>query len=181
MLLTSRERRLCQILRDLPAKHNYRFDESASSALKQHLFRSLAADNDDFLSGLFGGAVPTHSQPWSLREAQGLVEGAEYSQGARGRRCGHIFKNAEAVYRCRTCEIDDTSVLCSRCFNASEHTGHIVSVNNSSGNGGCCDCGDPEAWKSPSFAPYMPRNHQRAMARQRRLRNSLMSYWKALR
>ncbi|KAL8759000.1 MAG: hypothetical protein Q9199_001088 [Rusavskia elegans] len=148
MLLTSRERRLCQILRDLPAKHNYRYDESARSALQQYLFRSLAADNDDFLRGLFGGTVPANLQPWSLREAQGLVEGAEYSPGARGRRCGHIFKNAEAVYRCRTCEIDDTSVLCSRCFNASEHTGHIVSVNNSSGNGGCCDCGDPEAWKS---------------------------------
>lgn len=149
MLLTSRERRLCHILRDLPAKHKYRYDDSARSALQQGLFRSLAAENDDFLQGLFGGAVPTVSQPWSLREAQGLVEGAEYSEGSRGRRCGHIFKNAEAVYRCKTCEVDDTSVLCSRCFNSSDHTGHIVTVCNSSGNGGCCDCGDPEAWKAP--------------------------------
>ncbi|KAL8727779.1 MAG: hypothetical protein Q9166_005834 [cf. Caloplaca sp. 2 TL-2023] len=149
MLLTSRERRLCQILRDMPAKHNYRYDKSARCALQQSLFRSLAVDNDDFLQGLFGGVLPAATQPWSLREAQGLVEGAEYSEGARGRRCGHIFKNAEAVYRCRNCEVDDTSVLCSRCFNASEHTGHIVSVSNSSGNGGCCDCGDHEAWKAP--------------------------------
>ncbi|CAO1597316.1 E3 ubiquitin-protein ligase ubr1 [Xanthoria calcicola] len=149
MLLTSRERQLCRILRDLPAEHNYRYDESARSALLQYLFRSLAADNDDFLRGLFGGTVPHNLQPWSLREAQGLVDGAEYSPGARGRRCGHIFKNAEAIFRCRTCEIDDTSVLCSHCFNASEHTGHIVSISNSSGNAGCCDCGDPEAWKSP--------------------------------
>ncbi|KAL8911444.1 MAG: hypothetical protein Q9171_003377 [Xanthocarpia ochracea] len=149
MLLTSRERRLCQILRDLPAKHNYRYDDAARSALQQCLFRSLVADNDEFLYGLFRGTIPATSQPWSLREAQGLTEGAEYSQGARGRRCGHIFKNAEAVYRCRNCEVDDTSVLCSRCFNSSEHTGHIVSVTNSSGNGGCCDCGDPEAWTSP--------------------------------
>ncbi|KAL8771919.1 MAG: hypothetical protein Q9209_002857 [Squamulea sp. 1 TL-2023] len=149
MLLTSRERRLCQILRDLPAKHSYRFDDSARNSLQQCLFRSLAAENDDYLRGIFGGTIPTISKSWSLREAQGLVEGAEYSEGARGRRCGHIFRNAEAVYRCRNCEIDDTSVLCSRCFNSSEHTGHIVSVSNSSGNGGCCDCGDPEAWKSP--------------------------------
>lgn len=77
------------------------------------------------------------------------MEGAEYSEGARGRRCGHIFKNAEAIYRCRTCEIDDTSVLCGRCFNSSEHDAHVVSVTMSSGNGGCCDCGDPEAWRTP--------------------------------
>ncbi|KAL9005922.1 MAG: hypothetical protein Q9188_001336 [Gyalolechia gomerana] len=149
MLLTSRERHLCQVLRDLPAKHNYRYDESAKNALLQGLFKSLAAEKDEFLRVLFRGATPPISQPWYLREAQGLVEGAEYSEGARGRRCGHIFKNAEAIYRCRTCEIDDTSVLCSRCFNTSEHDAHVVSVTMSSGNGGCCDCGDPEAWKMP--------------------------------
>ncbi|KAL8678470.1 MAG: hypothetical protein Q9186_005174 [Xanthomendoza sp. 1 TL-2023] len=149
MLLTNRERRLCHILRDLPAKHQYRYDESARSALQQSLFRSLAGEDDEVLYGLFGGAVPAVTQLWSLRQAQGLVEGAEYSDGARGRRCGHIFKNAEAIYRCRTCEVDDTSVLCSRCFNSSDHTGHIVSVSNGSGNGGCCDCGDPEAWTAP--------------------------------
>ncbi|KAL9597366.1 MAG: hypothetical protein Q9219_005175 [cf. Caloplaca sp. 3 TL-2023] len=149
MLLSSRERRLCQILRDLPAKHNYRYDDSAKNALLQSLFRSLTAESDDFLHILFRGPAPPSSQLWSLREAQGLAEGAEYSEGARGRRCGHIFKNAEAVYRCKTCEVDDTSVLCGRCFNSSEHEAHVVSVSMSSGNGGCCDCGDPEAWKAP--------------------------------
>ena len=149
MLLTGRERRLCQVLRDLPAKHNYRYDDSAKTALVQSLFKSLAAENDDYLRVLLRGSPPAVSQPWFLREAQGLVEGAEYSEGARGRRCGHIFKNAEAIYRCRTCEVDDTSVLCGRCFNASEHGAHVVSITMSSGNGGCCDCGDPEAWRMP--------------------------------
>ncbi|KAI4115856.1 MAG: hypothetical protein LQ345_003622 [Seirophora villosa] len=149
MLSTSRERRLCQILRDLPAKHNYRYDDAARNALLQGLFKSLAAENDAFLQVLFRGVPPAVTQLWSLRNAQGLVEGAEYSEEARGRRCGHIFKNAEAVYRCRNCEVDETCVLCSRCFNASQHDGHIISVNHSSGNGGCCDCGDPEAWATP--------------------------------
>ncbi|KAL8950451.1 MAG: hypothetical protein Q9222_003519 [Ikaeria aurantiellina] len=150
MLLTNRERRLCEELRDFPARHHYRYNQPARNRLLQTLFRSLAAENDDFLRILFQGTLQLDSvQHWSLREAQGLAEGVEYSEGAKGRRCGHIFRNAEAVYRCRKCEVDDTSVLCSRCFNSSEHTGHIVSVNISSGNGGCCDCGDPEAWKQP--------------------------------
>ncbi|KAI4146634.1 MAG: hypothetical protein L6R39_003389 [Caloplaca ligustica] len=149
MLLTSRERRLCQILRDLPVKHNYRYDDSAKNALLQALFKSLTAENDDFLRVLFRQAPPALSEAWHLRDAQGLVEGAEYSEEARGRRCGHIFKNAEAVYRCKTCEVDETCVLCGRCFNSSEHEGHNITVNYSSGNGGCCDCGDPEAWRRP--------------------------------
>ncbi|KAL8691375.1 MAG: hypothetical protein Q9218_003395, partial [Villophora microphyllina] len=148
MLLTNRERRLCQFLRELPSKHQYRYDRTARTALLQGLFRSLAAENDSFLQNIFGGKLPSGPLPWSLREAQGLVEGAEYSEGARGRRCGHIFKNAEAVYRCRNCEVDETSVLCSHCFNSSEHTGHIISITVSQGNGGCCDCGDPEAWRA---------------------------------
>ncbi|GAA5959792.1 hypothetical protein JCM3765_000105 [Sporobolomyces pararoseus] len=68
-----------------------------------------------------------------------------------GRPCGHVFKPGESVYRCRTCGLDPTCVLCSTCFHASpEHRrlGHDVTVSVHSGVGaGCCDCGDLEAWK----------------------------------
>ncbi|KAL8968798.1 MAG: hypothetical protein Q9183_002300, partial [Haloplaca sp. 2 TL-2023] len=149
MLLTNRERRLCDFLRTLPASHNYRYDNTARTALLQGLFRSLAAEDERCLGTFFNGGLLARSGKWSLREAQGLLEGAEYSEGARGRRCGHIFKNAESVYRCKTCEVDGTSVLCSHCFSRSDHTDHIISITTSGGNGGCCDCGDPEAWRKP--------------------------------
>ncbi|KAJ1931506.1 E3 ubiquitin-protein ligase ubr1, partial [Kickxella alabastrina] len=42
--------------------------------------------------------------------------------------------------------MDDTCVLCTRCFQATGHTGHETSFSVNSGTGGCCDCGDPEAW-----------------------------------
>ncbi|KAJ2380381.1 E3 ubiquitin-protein ligase ubr1, partial [Coemansia sp. RSA 2559] len=45
--------------------------------------------------------------------------------------------------------MDDTCVLCTRCFQATDHTGHDTSFSMNSGTGGCCDCGDPEAWKIP--------------------------------
>lgn len=63
--------------------------------------------------------------------------------------CGRLFRKGEPVYRCRTCALDDTCVLCSKCFNASNHDDHDVFVSISTGSGGCCDCSDAEAWKVP--------------------------------
>lgn len=149
MILTNRERRLCQILRDLPEQHAFRYTTKASRALQQALFRSLTADNESYLKVLFQGKVPSNDENWDLRHAQGVVEGAEYTEAARGKACGHIFKSGEATYTCKTCTLDETCVLCTRCFEASDHRGHWVNVNISPGNSGCCDCGDAEAWRVP--------------------------------
>jgi uncharacterized protein (DUF779 family) len=40
-------------------------------------------------------------------------------------------------------------VFCSKCFHATQHDGHDILFSVSPGSGGCCDCGDPEAWKVP--------------------------------
>lgn len=40
-------------------------------------------------------------------------------------------------------------MLCAKCFEASDHTGHVVYVSITPGNSGCCDCGDAEAWRTP--------------------------------
>lgn len=39
--------------------------------------------------------------------------------------------------------------MCSKCFHSTNHDGHDVKIWISRGAGGCCDCGDPEAWKIP--------------------------------
>ncbi|RKP34179.1 hypothetical protein BJ085DRAFT_39393, partial [Dimargaris cristalligena] len=80
--------------------------------------------------------------------------GIEYSESRRGKPCGHVFFTGEGVYRCRNCSLDDTCVLCSRCFRASDHTGHDTSFSVNSGTGGCCDCGDSEAWRVPVNCKY---------------------------
>ena len=49
----------------------------------------------------------------------------------------------------RNCGLDDTCVMCSKCFQATNHDDHDVKIWISKGAGGCCDCGDPEAWKIP--------------------------------
>ncbi|KAI9376226.1 hypothetical protein BJX61DRAFT_552866 [Aspergillus egyptiacus] len=149
MMLTECERILGQGLLRLPAEHNYRYGPAAEKALLELLFRSLTGYNEERLRQLFPNGLP--SGPWKLAEAQGAVEGAEYTEAARGKRCGHIFRAGEASYRCTTCGADDTCVLCSRCFDASDHTTHQYEILLSSGNSGCCDCGDDEAWRVPVF------------------------------
>jgi len=52
----------------------------------------------------------------------------------------------------RQCCTDPTVVICSPCFNTQDHTGHSITMLVGQGLGGCCDCGDPEA-----FNPGAPR------------------------
>ncbi|XP_047516018.1 E3 ubiquitin-protein ligase UBR1 isoform X1 [Pieris napi] len=60
--------------------------------------------------------------------------------------CGRVFKQGEPAYSCRECGMDNTCVLCVECFKVSAHRHHKYKMGQSSG-GGCCDCGDTEAWK----------------------------------
>lgn len=46
--------------------------------------------------------------------------------------------------------MDPTCVLCVSCFKQSAHRQHRYKMG-TSGGGGCCDCGDKEAWKSEPF------------------------------
>ena len=149
MLISEQERALCRSLRDFPEEFGYDYSAEARRRLTQTLFKTLVGNNSDYLSALFGHKSLDPNQSWSLREAQGSTEGSEYTENARGKPCGHIFKSGEATYRCKTCTVDDTCVLCSRCFESSDHTDHMVFVNISPGNSGCCDCGDAEAWRIP--------------------------------
>ncbi|KAE8554921.1 hypothetical protein EYB25_003468 [Talaromyces marneffei] len=147
-MLTECEKLLGHGLLRLPAKYSYHYNLKAEEDLIELLFRSLCGNDPQRLQILFPEGPPS-DRAWKLAEAQGAQEGAEYSAAAKGKRCGHIFKAGEGTYRCLTCGADDTCVLCSRCFDASDHTGHQYQISLSAGNCGCCDCGDEEAWRVP--------------------------------
>ncbi|GAA5876736.1 hypothetical protein JCM16303_006269 [Sporobolomyces ruberrimus] len=99
----------------------------------------------------FSPSTNSDSHPISLSTLQLPLVPSSSSSHSSSKPCGHVFKPGESVYRCRTCGLDSTCVLCSRCFHASpEHRRdrHDVTVSVHSGVGaGCCDCGDEEAWK----------------------------------
>lgn len=64
--------------------------------------------------------------------------------------CGRVFKMNEPFYSCRECGMDPTCVLCVNCFKQSAHRHHKYKMG-TSGGGGCCDCGDNEAWKQDHY------------------------------
>ncbi|KAK3696636.1 E3 ubiquitin-protein ligase ubr1 [Vermiconidia calcicola] len=146
--LSPEERFLNNELLNHPKAYGNRFEHAAECNLRQLLFRSLARQRQDYLRLFFPNGPPAdRSEPWSLRSAQGAIDGAEYTAAAKGTACGHIFKSGESTYHCKTCAADDTCVLCAKCFESSDHEDHSVFISVSPGNSGCCDCGDSEAWK----------------------------------
>lgn len=66
-----------------------------------------------------------------------------------GRPCVRKLRRGEPTFRCLTCGLDETCVLCKFCFNEADHVGHNVFVKiGHRDDGGICDCGDQEAWKA---------------------------------
>ena len=53
------------------------------------------------------------------------------------------------AWRCLDCEKDPTCIICKDCFEKGDHEGHRVQLKRNVG--GCCDCGDPEAWDEKGF------------------------------
>ncbi len=74
-------------------------------------------------------------------------------QSVPRRVCQHPFKRNDIVWVCRTCQADETCVLCHQCFKQSNHEGHDVAFYHAQA-GGCCDCGDPDAWDPAGFCPH---------------------------
>ena len=82
-----------------------------------------------------------------LRESESQHSSYDLSSPSfRSRPCGYVFKRGDIAWNCRTCQTDSTCVICDNCFRNSNHDGHEVYFHRTS-PGGCCDCGDAEAWK----------------------------------
>lgn len=64
--------------------------------------------------------------------------------------CQYAFRKNDIVWICKTCQKDETCVQCNNCFNDSDHRDHDVFFYHSQA-GGCCDCGDPDAWDPRGF------------------------------
>lgn len=72
--------------------------------------------------------------------------------------CQYQFKKNDIVWICRSCQSDETCVLCNDCFQDSVHQGHEVYFYHSQA-GGCCDCGDAGAWKPEGFCTRHGHSH----------------------
>ena len=75
---------------------------------------------------------------------------AALKESAPGKICQHQFRRNDIVWICRTCQNDETCVQCNACFQLADHSDHEVYFYHSQA-GGCCDCGDPDAWLPSGF------------------------------
>lgn len=63
--------------------------------------------------------------------------------------CAKSLSSNDVAWKCETCEMDPTCIICVECFEKSNHEGHLVRLQR--GAAGCCDCGDTTAWKASGF------------------------------
>lgn len=118
---------------------------NASEALDL-LSRELYRPRLDILEAEYLEATKT-SLPYNLSHEKII---ARLSSLGVKRVCQYQFKKNDIVWICRQCESDETCVQCNDCFQDSNHQGHEVYFYHSA-TGGCCDCGDPGAWKPQGF------------------------------
>eukprot|EP00397_Hematodinium_sp_SG-2012_P000815 GEMP01000816.1.p1 GENE.GEMP01000816.1~~GEMP01000816.1.p1 ORF type:complete len:1774 (+),score=346.40 GEMP01000816.1:117-5438(+) len=69
-------------------------------------------------------------------------------------RCDAVWYGDTIAYGCKTCGLSSASCICVNCFDLSEHEGHEFYISRS--DYGCCDCGDPFAWKPSGFCSRHP-------------------------
>ncbi|KAH8933083.1 hypothetical protein BDL97_18G012900 [Sphagnum fallax] len=64
--------------------------------------------------------------------------------------CTTVWSKDMVAYRCRTCQVNDSSAICEKCYHEGDHHKHEFVMYHSE-SGGCCDCGDKDAWKEEGF------------------------------
>lgn len=63
--------------------------------------------------------------------------------------CAKVITGIDTVIECFDCRMDPTCIICEDCFKNGNHEGHRYVLKKFAG--GCCDCGDPEAWNEKGF------------------------------
>lgn len=140
---------LRKYLLECPRKFGNKYDNKVRSDLRRALFVS-ASNQGKYFNLFFPDRPEAKEDQGSDSEGEEeyiMAEDSRDDPAHPGRPCVRRFSKGEPTYRCLTCGLDETCVLCSYCFNPEDHQDHQVTVSISpTSNGGVCDCGDPEAW-----------------------------------
>ncbi|KAI0638910.1 hypothetical protein C8Q77DRAFT_1078285 [Trametes polyzona] len=151
--LTDPLSRLRFTLETMPGSRKYNFTPATRAEILAELYDAFWGPYAHLFLPNSNSSLPLHATLSEVQAAAGL---SKDPQVVPGRPCGHIFKKGESCFRCKDCALDDSCVLCSRCFEATDHTDHNVSFFIAQQSGGCCDCGDVEAWRGSINCPYHP-------------------------
>jgi E3 ubiquitin-protein ligase UBR3 len=90
------------------------------------------------------------TSPTESESPEEYIQRVQEQYGAKSNVCGRIWGKGYVAYRCRTCGMSPCSAICHECFEKGPHRNHNFLMYRSVA-GGCCDCGDPGAWKATGF------------------------------
>ncbi|KAJ6605368.1 hypothetical protein DFH09DRAFT_203423 [Mycena vulgaris] len=143
-------------LETMPSSRKYKFDHEARADVLRELYGAFWGPHVHLFLPSTHSGLPMHALLNESQTELGFQGAGKDEPIIPGRPCSHVFKKGESCFRCKDCTLDDSCVLCSRCFHATEHEGHNVSFFIAQQPGGCCDCGDDEAWRRPIGCPFHP-------------------------
>ena len=139
-------------------------DDPFLSIVLQPLKSFISADPDSQLKyqeiiGQFKTSM--HQNIFGSREIQDLHDQFEQLGLLAKQVCGKILVKGDIYFRCLDCDEHSNpaliSILCSSCFENSNHDGHrIMVIKKDSNSSAACDCGDANEMNPAGFCP----NHQ---------------------
>lgn len=148
--------RLRYNLETMPSSRKYIFSIATRAEVLSELYDAFWGPYSHLFLPLSNPSLPKHATLSNVQADLGFAGAGSEDPIVPGRPCGHIFSKGESCFRCKDCALDDSCVLCSRCFHSSDHSDHNVSFFVAQQAGGCCDCGDIEAWRKPISCPFHP-------------------------
>ncbi|VDB86546.1 unnamed protein product [Peniophora sp. CBMAI 1063] len=148
------DNRLRSALETMPGTRKYQFTPNVRAEILAELYEAFWGPFSHLFLPNSMSSLPAGKMLSEIQIAQRFNgAGGDDLMTMPGRSCNRIFKKGECCYRCKDCALDDSCVVCSRCFHSTDHTGHNVGFFIAQQAGGACDCGDPEAWKADSACP----------------------------
>ncbi|KAJ7220823.1 hypothetical protein GGX14DRAFT_432210 [Mycena pura] len=160
--LNSRERppealaQLRDFLETMPNTRKYGFSPSARAEVLLALYDAFWGPHINLFLPPTHSSLTMHSLLSEVQTEVGFQGMGKDEPVIPGRPCSHVFKKGESCFRCKDCTLDDSFVLCSSCFHATNHQGHNVSFFIAQQPGAPCDCGDDEKWRRPIGCPFHP-------------------------
>ncbi|KAJ6608860.1 hypothetical protein B0H10DRAFT_2166482 [Mycena sp. CBHHK59/15] len=143
-------------LETMPSSRKYVFNATTRADVLSELYDAFWGSYAHLFLPNSNSSLPMHAMLSEVQKELGFQGAGKEKPVIPGRPCCHIFKKGENCFRCKDCALDDSCVLCARCFHATDHVGHNVSFFIAQQPGGCCDCGDGEAWRRVISCPYHP-------------------------
>lgn len=115
---------------------------------RRHLSSSSLSSDGDFSSSSLSASLK--QELWNilsgtLEPCEEFVRKLAQGQGRKSAICGKLWGKNDLAYRCLDCGTGPCSAICAECFINGDHKNHNYVMYQSSA-GGCCDCGDADAW-----------------------------------